>query len=74
MRTGPGGELNAREAGWRQVLAVAVLIVVGVLALQLLSTFVPQIGQLLSGFPTVIVVLVIVTIAVVVLAVRSQGR
>ena len=60
------------EAGWRQVLALAAVIVTGVLALQVVSTFVPAVGDLLGAYPTVIVLLVAVTVAVVALALRSQ--
>lgn len=66
--------MTAREAGWRQVLALAAVIVVGVLALQLVSTFVPAVGDALGHFPTVIVLLVVVTIGVLALALRAQRR
>jgi len=62
----------AREAGWRQVLGLAAVIVAGVLALQVVSMFVPVVGDLLGAYPTVIGVLVIVTVAVVVAALRTR--
>ncbi len=64
--------MSAREAGWRQVLALAAVIVIGVLALQVVSVFVPAVGDLLGAYPTVIVVLVGVTVAVVAVALRAQ--
>ena len=66
--------LDGREAGWRQVLAVAGIVVVGVLALQLVTMFVPVIGDLIGAYPTVIVVLIVVTAALVGLALRAQRR
>lgn len=66
--------MTAREAGWRQVLGLAAVIVVGVLALQLVSMFVPVVGDLLGAYPTVIVVLAVVTVALVALALRRSPR
>lgn len=66
--------MTAREAGWRQVLGLAGVIVVGVLALQLVSMFVPVVGDVLGAYPTVIVVLAVVTIGLVALALRRQGQ
>jgi hypothetical protein len=65
---------SPREAGWRQVLSVTALVVAGVLILQLISLFVPVVGDLLGVYPTVIVILVVVTAALVVLALRAQRR
>jgi len=64
----------SREAGWRQVLGVAAVVVAGVLLLQVVSMFVPVVGDLLGIYPTVIVVLVVATAALVVLALRAQRR
>ncbi|HKY88699.1 MAG TPA: hypothetical protein VJ141_01875 [Candidatus Limnocylindrales bacterium] len=64
--------MTPRQAGWRQVLALAAVIVIGVLALQVVSMFVPVVGDLLGVYPTVIVVLVVVTVAVVGLALRAR--
>jgi len=64
--------MTPRQAGWRQVLALAAVIVIGVLALQVVSMFVPVVGDLLGAYPTVIVVLVVVTVAVVGLALRAR--
>ena len=64
--------MTPRQAGWRQVLALAAVIVIGVLALQVVSMFVPVVGDLLGAYPTVIVVLVVVTVAVVRLALRAR--
>jgi hypothetical protein len=66
--------MTAREAGWRQVLGLAALIVVGVLALQVVSMFVPVVGDLLGAYPTVIVVLAVVTVGLVTLALRRVPR
>ena len=66
--------MTAREAGWRQVLGVAAVVVVGVLALQVVSMFVPVVGDLLGAYPTVIVVLAIVTVVLVALALRRSPR
>ena len=66
--------VNAPAAGWRQVLALAAAIVVGVLALQVVSMLVPAVSDLLGAYPTVIVLLVGVTVAVVALALRAQRR
>ena len=64
--------MTPRQAGWRQVLVLAAVIVIGVLALQVVSMFVPVVGDLLGVYPTVIVVLVVVTVAVVGLALRAR--
>ena len=64
--------MTPRQAGWRQVLVLAAVIVIGVLALQVVSMFVPVVGDLLGAYPTVIVVLVVVTVAVVGLALRAR--
>ena len=64
--------MTPRQAGWRHVLALAAVIVIGVLALQVVSMFVPVVGDLLGVYPTVIVVLVVVTVAVVGLALRAR--
>jgi uncharacterized protein (DUF697 family) len=66
--------MTAREAGWRQVLGLAAVIVVGVLALQIVSMFVPVVGDVLGAYPTVIVLLAVVTIALVALALRRLPR
>jgi Na+/melibiose symporter-like transporter len=66
--------MTAREAGWRQVLGLAGVIVVGVLALQLVSMFVPVVGDVLGAYPTVIVVLAVVTVVLVALALRRSPR
>jgi uncharacterized protein (DUF697 family) len=66
--------VTAREAGLRQVLGLAAVIVVGVLALQVVSMFVPVVGDLLGAYPTVIVLLAVVTVALVALALRRVPR
>jgi len=66
--------MTTRQPGWRQVFALAAVIVVGVLTLQVVSTFVPVVGDLLGAYPTVIVMLVVVTVAVVAAALRSPRR
>ena len=66
--------MTAREAGWRQVLGLAAVIVVGVLALQVVAMFVPVVGDLVGAYPTVIVVLVVATVALVALALRRLPR
>lgn len=67
-------EPTKREPGWRQVLTVGALIVAGVLALQVISGFVPALDTALGSFPTIIVVLVVVTVAVVFFALRPRVR
>ncbi len=66
--------MTAREAGWRQVLGLAAVIVVGVLVLQVVSMFVPVVGDVLGAYPTVIVILVVVTVGLVALALRRSPR
>jgi hypothetical protein len=66
--------MTAREAGWRQVLGLASIIVVGVLVLQIVSMFVPVVGDLLGAYPTVIVILAVVTVGLVALALRRSPR
>ena len=66
--------MTAREAGWRQVLGLAAVIVVGVLALQVVSMFVPVVGDVLGAYPTVIILLAVVTVALVALALRRSAR
>lgn len=64
--------MGAAEVGWRQVLALGAAIVVGVLALQVLSSLVPPIGAALASFPTIIVLLVVVTAGMLFLTLRAQ--
>jgi hypothetical protein len=66
--------MTAREAGWRQVLGLAAIIVVGVLVLQIVSMFVPVVGDVLGAYPTVIVILAVVTVGLVALALRRSPR
>jgi hypothetical protein len=65
---------DQRQPGWRQVLALAAVIVIGVLALQVISAYVPALDTALGDSPAIIVVLVVVTVAVVVLALRPRKR
>jgi hypothetical protein len=56
------------------VLAVAALALAAVFGLELLSAFVPPVGDLFRSFPTTIVILVAGTLGVlVVLAARRPG-
>ena len=52
---------RARTVGWREVLVVAAVAVVGVLAIDALSKLVPSVGNAFQGTPLTIVVLVVVT-------------
>lgn len=71
------------EPGWRDVAGVAALAVAAVLALQLIAAgapglgigpLLPGLGEVLARYPTVIVVLGIVTVVLVGLALRPRGR
>jgi len=55
---------QARSIGWREVLIVAAIAVVGVLATQVIATLVPPIGDVVRATPVIVIVLVVVTTAV----------
>ena len=64
---------RSREAGWRQVLILAGAIVVGVLAVQVLAELIPFLDDAFRRFPTVIILMITVTTALVVVALRPRG-
>lgn len=66
--------MSPQEAGWRQVLTVAAVIVVGVLAFQLVSMLFPAVADAFGKFPTIIVLLIAVTLGILALALRAQRR
>jgi hypothetical protein len=55
---------EARAIGWREVLIVAAVAVVAVLAAQVLATLVPPIGDLVRATPLIVVFMVAVTVLV----------
>jgi hypothetical protein len=55
---------QARSAGWREVLTVAAIAVVAVLAVQVLATLVPPIGDFVRATPVIVLVMVAVTVIV----------
>lgn len=66
----PDRPANPPPARDRQVVLVAAVIVVAILSLQLLSALVPAVGDVLGLAPVLIGVLVLVTLTVLVRAVR----
>jgi hypothetical protein len=62
-----------REPGWRQVIVLAAAIVVGVLAIQVIAQLVPFLDDAFRRFPTVIIVMITVTAALVVVALRPRS-
>ena len=69
MTDGAGG----RAPGLREVLAVAVVVLVVVLALEALSTLVPAVGDAFRGLPLTVVALVAGTGLVLALVLRSRS-
>jgi hypothetical protein len=55
---------EARAVGWREVLIVAAVAVAAVLALQVLATLVPPIGDAVRATPVVVIAMVAVTVIV----------
>ena len=55
---------EARAIGWREVLIVAAVAVVAVLAAQVLATLVPPIGDIVRATPLIVVFMVAVTVLV----------
>ena len=55
---------QARTVGWREVLIVAAVSVVAVLAVQVVATLVPPIGDFVRGTPVVVIFMVVVTVIV----------
>ena len=53
-----------RSVGWREVLIVAAVAVVAVLAIQVVATLVPPIGDFVRATPVIVVVMVAVTVLV----------
>ena len=62
-----------REPGWRQVILLAGAIVVGVLAIQVLAQLIPFLDDAFRRFPTVIILMITVTTALVIVALRPRG-
>ncbi len=60
--------------GWRDVLAIAAVIVAIVFALELASALLPPVQEAFVRFPTTIVVLVAGTIGVLALAILRRPR
>jgi hypothetical protein len=63
----------SREPGWRQVIILAAAIVIGVLAIQVLAEVIPFLDDAFRRFPTVIILMITVTTALVVVALRPRG-
>ena len=61
------------EPGWRQVILLAGAIVVGVLAVQVVAQAIPFLDDALGRFPTVIILMITVTAALVVVALHPRG-
>jgi ABC-type amino acid transport system permease subunit len=55
---------RTRSIGWREVLLVAAVAVAAVLAVDLVSTVVPPIGDVFRGTPVIVAVLVATTVLV----------
>ena len=55
---------DVRTVGWREVLIVAAVAVVAVLAAQVIATLVPPIGDLIRATPLIVVFMVAVTVLV----------
>lgn len=55
---------QVRSVGWREVLIVAAVAVVAVLAIQVVATLVPPIGDFVRATPVIVVVMVAVTVLV----------
>jgi ABC-type amino acid transport system permease subunit len=49
---------RARSVGWREVLIVAAVAVAGVLAVEVISTLVPSIGDVFRGTPVIVALLI----------------
>jgi hypothetical protein len=52
---------ETRVVGWREVLIVAAVAVVAVLATQVVATLVPPIGDLVRATPVIVIAMVAVT-------------
>ena len=55
---------DARTAGWREVLIVAAVAVIAVLAAQVVATLVPPFGDVVRGTPLIVIFMVAVTVLV----------
>ena len=64
--------VGGRVPGLREVLAVAAVVLMAVLAIEALSTVVPAVGDAFRGLPLTVVALVVGTGAVVALVLRSR--
>jgi len=64
---GPPGDSSPgrrRGPGWREVAIVAVVILAAVFAVEILSAFVPALGEAFRDFPVTIAILVVGTAGV----------
>jgi hypothetical protein len=61
----PAADVEERQPGWPQVLAIAVVIVAIVLAIAAISNLVPSVGNAFASFPVLIAVLIVGTVLVV---------
>ena len=58
----------------RRILGIAALIVVVVLAVSLLSVLVPPLGDAIRSLPLVVILLIVVTVAVLIPAIRGARK
>ncbi|MGH3075393.1 MAG: hypothetical protein ACRDQC_10715 [Gaiellales bacterium] len=58
----------------RRILGIAGLIVVVVLAVSLLSVLIPPLGDAIRSLPVVVLLLVVVTVAVLIPAIRGARK
>jgi uncharacterized membrane-anchored protein len=65
---------GSRGPGWREVLIIAVAVILVVFALELASAVLPPVHDAFVSFPTTIVVLVAGTIGVLAFAVLGRPR
>ena len=70
MHGGPAGG----GPGLREVLRIAVAVVLGVFALMILTALVPPVREALAALPIAVVFLVVVTAGVLVLVARTRPR
>jgi hypothetical protein len=61
-----------RDPGWRQVIVLAAVVVIAVLAIQVLAQAIPFLDDAFRRFPTVIILMITVTTALVVVALRPR--
>jgi hypothetical protein len=68
------GDAGGRAPGLRDVLAVAAVVLVVVLAIEAVSTLVPAVRDAFRGLPLTVVALVVGTAIVLVLVLRPRPR